>query len=292
VLRFSESSRVFEEDILEDIKPIEAACDDVKMSVAIRELFSVILHLGNKLNHGSNTVSGFTLDSLLKLKDAKAFDQKTTIMQYLVRMIQRHDTSIFHFKDDLKHVRSAAYIRGSVIAESVQELNDGLRDVQSIFYDFVTDKIDPKRADQLKRGYFQSFLHATQDRVSKLNLAVQRMNSKFQSILRYFGEDPELSSDEFFKTLHSFSTAFEEAREDVERSQRADEREKKRRARPPRHSISGTPGCTPPCVLLIRSCTQADDAPFEKGSAIEQQNLSSDSLLIPLMASRRGTVGF
>ena len=70
---------------------MDAACDDVKKSDRLRSMFGVILKLGNKLNDGGDQVSAFTLDSLLKLKDAKAFDQKTTIMQYLVRLIQRHE---------------------------------------------------------------------------------------------------------------------------------------------------------------------------------------------------------
>lgn len=53
-------------------------------------------------------VHAFTLDSLLKLKDAKAFDQKTTIMQYLVRLIMRHDPEILDFKHDLKRVPKAS----------------------------------------------------------------------------------------------------------------------------------------------------------------------------------------
>jgi formin 2 len=58
-------------DILNKLAIIERACDDVKASVRLRKLLSVVLMLGNKLNAGTVEVSGFTLDSLLKLRDAK-----------------------------------------------------------------------------------------------------------------------------------------------------------------------------------------------------------------------------
>jgi formin 2 len=50
---------------------LEHACDDVKGSARLKKLLSVILKIGNKLNAGSNQVAAFTLDSLMKLKDAK-----------------------------------------------------------------------------------------------------------------------------------------------------------------------------------------------------------------------------
>jgi len=50
---------------------LEHACDDVRGSPRLKKLLSVILKVGNKLNAGSNEVTAFTLDSLIKLKDAK-----------------------------------------------------------------------------------------------------------------------------------------------------------------------------------------------------------------------------
>lgn len=43
--------------------------------------------------------TGFTLDSLLKLNTAKAFDKKTSILHYLVMIARRNDPTLLDFKD-------------------------------------------------------------------------------------------------------------------------------------------------------------------------------------------------
>jgi len=60
---------------------LDAACAEVKESSKLKRLLQIVLHLGNKLNEGREEAHGFSLDALLKLDEAKAFDKKTSIMQ-------------------------------------------------------------------------------------------------------------------------------------------------------------------------------------------------------------------
>ncbi|CAN0103280.1 unnamed protein product, partial [Ectocarpus fasciculatus] len=78
----------------------------VRLSRRLKKLLGIILKLGNQLNEGQTT--GFTLDSLLKLNTAKAFDKKTSILHYLVMLARRNDPTLLDFKDDLKHVFPAS----------------------------------------------------------------------------------------------------------------------------------------------------------------------------------------
>lgn len=48
---------------------------------------------------GQGQTTGFTLDSLLKLNTAKAFDKKTSILHYLVMLARRNDPTLLDFKD-------------------------------------------------------------------------------------------------------------------------------------------------------------------------------------------------
>ena len=73
-------------ELRNDVKVIERACDDVKISLELKKLLKVVLTLGNHMNEGQQTA--FTLDSLLKLNEAKAFDKKTSILHYLVQVRQ------------------------------------------------------------------------------------------------------------------------------------------------------------------------------------------------------------
>ena len=138
-LTFQKRFPVAQREICSLVGVVDAACDDVKKSDRLRSMFGVILKLGNKLNAGGDQVQAFTLDSLLKLKDAKAFDQKTTIMQYLVRLIQRHDPTILDFKDDLQHVLKASRTPSSMITTELDQLRSGLADAHEIIQKDAND---------------------------------------------------------------------------------------------------------------------------------------------------------
>lgn len=45
---------------------------------------------------------GFTVDSLLKLNSAKAYDKKTTVLQYVIKLLMRNDSDALHLANDLK----------------------------------------------------------------------------------------------------------------------------------------------------------------------------------------------
>lgn len=92
------------------IKVLVDACDDLKMSLRFKKVLKTILKVGNQMNTGGQQQKGFTMDSLLKLQGAKAFDNKTSILQYVITLVGRNDPDWLLFPDDLKNVAPAARI--------------------------------------------------------------------------------------------------------------------------------------------------------------------------------------
>ncbi|CAN0467116.1 unnamed protein product [Hapterophycus canaliculatus] len=88
---------------------IKSACLDVRQSGRLKQLFGIILTLGNKLNDVRRAQTllpltmalppGFTLDSLIQLHIVKASDRKTSVLQYLVKLVRRFDPALLDFKD-------------------------------------------------------------------------------------------------------------------------------------------------------------------------------------------------
>ena len=77
----------YEEKLNEILDPINvalSACKEVRESLRLRKLMALILRIGNHINTGGTgkLAKGFTLAALLKLQEAKAFDKKTTVLQY------------------------------------------------------------------------------------------------------------------------------------------------------------------------------------------------------------------
>jgi hypothetical protein len=117
------------------ITKIQNACDDVKLSGRLKKVLKYILKVGNQLNDGEEH-KGFTVDSLLKLQSAKAYDKKTTVLQYVIMLIFRHDEDCLKFPEELKHVSEAARIGfDAIITEKTglrQEFTTNLNIVEDI----------------------------------------------------------------------------------------------------------------------------------------------------------------
>ncbi|RVW93738.1 Formin-like protein 3 [Vitis vinifera] len=72
-------------DLRNNLNTINDAAREVKESVKLRQIMQTILTLGNALNQGTarGAAIGFKLDSLLKLADTRARNNKMTLMHYL-----------------------------------------------------------------------------------------------------------------------------------------------------------------------------------------------------------------
>jgi len=145
VRRFKEAST----QVRDQSTIVQVACDKVQASDKLRRVFHIILLLGNRLNtaapqpassaasqaaasdaspstssneavEGASTVQAFTLRSLLNLANTRAFDGKTSVLEYLVLVIERDDSTLLDFADDL-HECVAAAARTASLEQAEQE---------------------------------------------------------------------------------------------------------------------------------------------------------------------------
>jgi hypothetical protein len=112
-------------EIRVNLDKISEACNDVKISDRFRKVLKAILKVGNELNDGANQAA-FTLDSLLKLPTAKAFDKKTSVLQYIVTVISRSDPGILMFPEELVHVSPASRIVMDQLSSEITALRGEL----------------------------------------------------------------------------------------------------------------------------------------------------------------------
>jgi hypothetical protein len=121
------------------LSKIENACDDVKLSGRLKKTLKTILRVGNQLNDGEKH-EGFTLDSLLKLQSAKAFDRKTSVLQYVITLICRNDADCLRFPEDL-HISDATRLGLDVVSGEIR----GIREEFDANFKIVSD-IEEKEA--------------------------------------------------------------------------------------------------------------------------------------------------
>ncbi|CAI0410237.1 unnamed protein product [Linum tenue] len=84
--RITFSSQV--SDLRGNLNTVNDAAREVKESEKLRQIMQTILTLGNALNQGTarGSAVGFKLDSLLKLSDTRARNNKMTLMHYLCKV--------------------------------------------------------------------------------------------------------------------------------------------------------------------------------------------------------------
>ena len=155
---------------------IESACDDVRGSERLKKVLKYILRVGNQLNDGE-TQAGFSLDSLLKLQTAKAFDKKTSILQYVITVIQRQDEDCLRFPLELSHVNDASRLIFDSVVQHAFALRKGLDEACRVIT--AIRQGDTNHADQSTEK-MAIFLYKATQRLDELDISIDKVSNSTQ----------------------------------------------------------------------------------------------------------------
>ncbi|KAI7754936.1 hypothetical protein M8C21_007144, partial [Ambrosia artemisiifolia] len=97
-------------DLRRNLSTINDATKEVKESAKLRQIMQTILTLGNAINQGTarGSAIGFKLDSILKLSDTRARNNKMTLMHYLCKLLAEKMPHLLDFDQDLSHLEAAS----------------------------------------------------------------------------------------------------------------------------------------------------------------------------------------
>jgi len=243
------------QDLAHDVLSVEKACDELSSSVKLRKLFGIVLNVGNRLNTAGPSdkrkASAFSIQSLLKLNQAKAFDNKTTFLQYVVLVVQRNNEKLLNFKDDLPTVAKADKIYWDQCINELEEMETQLEIVRKLALheanskkniyslpkkkgvqdDYDSDNLNidedmslEEEVSLLRSTKIGMFALGAIKKVSQLRERVDIAKDKFSRLLEYFGEDGDNSKmdvHELFAIINTFCRDFEAAREVVNKQEEA-----------------------------------------------------------------------
>jgi len=145
----------------------------------------------------------------------------------MIRLIQSQDPDTLNFRQDLSHIADAALLSASGMLADLSMLEQQLGSAQRVLdlsesAHAAETRCDPKAAaedmpceDDVSSLCFPEFLRIASTQLASARAEVSRMQHKYTDILTYFGEDPELSSGDFFKTLNLFGVSFSQAMTEV-----------------------------------------------------------------------------
>lgn len=117
---------------------IETACNELTSSVKLKKVLKVILKVTNQLNADHEPVKGITIDSLVNLRQLKAQDKKTTVLQYVFRVIQKHDIACLDFTSEMVSLEGASRLTLDGIISEKAVLLQGHSQCRAALGDIMT----------------------------------------------------------------------------------------------------------------------------------------------------------
>ncbi|KAL7495540.1 hypothetical protein ACHAWT_005507 [Skeletonema menzelii] len=245
-------------ELMNSVTTLISACEEVQKSVRLRKLMAMILMLGNQINTGGSgsMAHGFTLDALLKLDEAKAFDKKTSVLQYLVKLVKGNEPDLLNVHEEMPSIGPAESVVVETLVSELKELNDQLQKVKSTATTEGTkmrentpsptglEKLRQQRTkikdvdgvnmynqtETIHLTIMEKFVVYAEKCTKEAFSRIDEVQENFKGVLAYFGENPTMSSSDFFGTLNKFVAAFDAALVVVRRIEALNAAEKKKAA--------------------------------------------------------------
>ncbi|CAM8934465.1 unnamed protein product [Rhodiola kirilowii] len=203
-------------DLKNNLNIIKDAAVEVKESAKLRQIMQTILTLGNALNQGTarGSAIGFKLDSLLKLSDTRARNNKMTLMHYLCKVLAEKLPDVLDFNKDLAHLEVASKIQLKSLAEEMQAVTRGLGKVEGELVASQNDGAISEGFEKVLKGC----LLTAEAEVRLLTSLYAEVGRNVDSLSQYFGEDPaRCPFEQVVQILNVFVKTFNKSREENER---------------------------------------------------------------------------
>ncbi|KAI9083832.1 hypothetical protein K1719_034090 [Acacia pycnantha] len=216
-------------DLRLNLNTINDAAREVKESMKLRQIMQTILTLGNALNQGTarGSAVGFKLDSLLKLSDTRARNNKMTLMHYLCKLLFEKMPELLDFGKDLVHLEAASKIQLKALAEEMQAVSKGLEKVEQE----LTASENDGFISAGFRKVLKNFLDVAEAEVRSLISLYSEVGRNADSLSQYFGEDPaRCPFEQVTQILAVFVKMFNKSREENERQADAEKKKLEKEA--------------------------------------------------------------
>lgn len=212
-----------------NLNTINNASGEVKESVKLRQLMQTILTLGNALNQGTarGSAIGFKLDSLLKLSDTRAKNNKMTLMHYLCKVLAEQMPEVLDFGKDLENLEAASKIQLKSLAEEMQAVSKGLEKVEQ---ELAASESDGDISCNFQKA-LKNFLDNAEAEVRSLISLYSEVGRSADSLSQYFGEDPaRCPFEQVTSILVVFVKMFNKSREENAKQAEAEKKRQEKEA--------------------------------------------------------------
>ncbi|ORX92728.1 FH2-domain-containing protein [Basidiobolus meristosporus CBS 931.73] len=202
------------QDLNNDLTAVFDASLAVKSSPSLPKLLELILVMGNYMNGTGfrGGAYGFKINSINKLIDTKDKENETTLLHFLVNLIESKFPEITQFQEELKDIGGACRISFQEMKIELQDLHSKLRDVAT---ELEKHHSSAEKAEDPFAVIMKEFMVHAQEDFSNMDVKFKAMEVAYQEIVTLYGEDPKSTApEEFFGVFKSFITLFAKASKD------------------------------------------------------------------------------
>ncbi|KAM0025972.1 putative tensin phosphatase, C2 domain, formin, FH2 domain, protein-tyrosine phosphatase [Helianthus debilis subsp. tardiflorus] len=216
-------------DLSANLEIVYLSVEQIKSSVKLRRIMQTILSLGNALNQGTSrgAAVGFKLDSILKLIETRARNNKMTLLHYLCKVLAEKLPELLDFSKELGSLEAASKIQLKALAEEMQSITRGLEKV-------IQEKRMCKKDGHVSKRFRKSlkkFLTSAESEVKSLAVLYSGVGKNVDALILYFGEDPaRCPYEQVISTLLTFVRMFNQAHDENEKQIEAETKAAKREA--------------------------------------------------------------
>ncbi|OMO90913.1 Actin-binding FH2/DRF autoregulatory [Corchorus olitorius] len=185
----------------------------IRNSVKLKRIMQTILSLGNALNQGTarGSAIGFRLDSLLKLTETRARNNRMTLMHYLCKVLADKLPDLLDFSKDVSNLEPASKIQLKYLAEEMQAISKGL---EKVVQELSSSESDGPVSEKF-RETLKEFLCFAEAEVRSLASLYSTVGRNVDALILYFGEDPaRCPFEQVISTLLNFVRMFNKAHEE------------------------------------------------------------------------------
>lgn len=200
-------------DLRNSLNVVNSASDQIRGSAKLKKIMQTILSLGNALNQGTarGSAVGFRLDSLLKLTETRARNNKMTLMHYLCKVLSDKLPELLDFWKDLSSLELASKIQLKFLAEEMQAINKGL---EKVMQELSMAESDGPVSDDFCKA-LKEFLCFSEGEVRSLASLYATVGRNVDSLILYFGEDPaRCPFEQVISTFLNFVKMFKQSHEE------------------------------------------------------------------------------
>ncbi|MBA0622509.1 hypothetical protein Godav_008044, partial [Gossypium davidsonii] len=144
------------------------------------------LNIINSTAEEASSAVGFRLDSLLKLTETRARNNKMTLMHYLCKVLNEKSPELLEFPKDLVTLEASTKIQLKCLAEEMQAISKGL---EKVVQELTASENDGPVSETFC-WTLKEFLGFAESEVRSLALLYSSVGRNADALALYFGEDP------------------------------------------------------------------------------------------------------